>query len=97
MTIEVALLVSVISVCFSVYFGLKNNKRSDTAEIETRIADNTRVNIKLDEIAKNISEIKEEIRLQKKEVQCLAERMARVEASAKQAHRRLDRLEEKEN
>lgn len=97
MTIELALLVSVVSVCFSVYFGLKNNKRSDTQELQTRIAENTRLNVKLDEIARNIVEIKEDIRLQKKEVQSLAERMARVEASTKQAHHRIDRIEEKES
>lgn len=97
MNIEVALLISVVSVCFSVYFGLKNNKRSDAEEISSRIAENIRLNVKLDEIARNIVEIKEDIRLQKKEVQGLAERMARVEESAKQAHHRLDRIEERED
>ena len=34
MTIEVALLISFVSVAFSVYFGLKNSKRTDTKDIE---------------------------------------------------------------
>ena len=47
MNIEIALLISVISVCFSVYFGLKNNKRTDTKDIEERVKANTRINVKL--------------------------------------------------
>lgn len=90
MTVEVALLVSIVSVCFSIFFGLKSSKHTDIKEIENRVAENTWVNVKLDEISRNTSEIKEEIRLQKKEVQSLAERMAGVEASSKQAHKRID-------
>ena len=37
MSIEIALLISIVSVCFSVFFGLKNNKRSDTKDIEERV------------------------------------------------------------
>jgi len=96
MTVEVALLVSIVSVCFSAFFGLKSNRRADTSEIEQRIAENTKLNMKLDEIARSVNELKDEMRLQKAAVQELAERMARVEASAKQAHHRMDRLEGKE-
>ena len=38
MTIEVALLVSVVSVAFSIFFGIKNSKKSDSEEIAQRIA-----------------------------------------------------------
>ena len=90
-------LISCIGVCisfaamtFSVMFSFKNSKKTDVKELEARIAENTRLNIKLDNIMQDISEIKEEFRLQRQEVQNLVERMARVEASAKQAHHRLD-------
>ena len=61
MNIEVALLISVISVCFSVYFGLKNNKRTDTKDIEERVKDNTRINVKLDDIGQDGLSLIEEI------------------------------------
>ena len=49
MTIEVALLVSVVSVSFAIFFGLKSNKRADIKDIEERVKENTRINMKLDE------------------------------------------------
>ena len=59
MTIEVALLVSVVSVAFSIFFGIKNSKKSDSEEIAQRIARDTRVDMKLDEISKDVKEVKE--------------------------------------
>ena len=50
MTVELALIVSIVSVAFSIFFGLKNNKRTDTKDIEERVKENTRINLKLDDI-----------------------------------------------
>lgn len=96
MTIEVALLVSIISVSFSVFFGLKSAKRTDAKAVEEKTAENIRLNMKLDEIGRNVAEIKDELRLQKQAMQDVIERVAKVEASARQAHHRLDRMEGKE-
>ena len=38
MTVEIALVISIVSVSFSVYFGLKNNKKSDEKILLKRIA-----------------------------------------------------------
>ena len=46
MTIEVALLISVISVAFSIFFGLKNNKRSDVEDIKSRVERDTKTDAK---------------------------------------------------
>ena len=86
------LLLSAVAIIFTV----KGSKRTDVKDIEARVAENTKINIKLDNVAKDVAEIKEEIRLQRQEVQNLSERVAKVEASAKQAHHRLDRMEGKE-
>ena len=45
MTIEIALLISIVSVAFSIYFGLKNSKKSDKEEIVARIARDTKTEI----------------------------------------------------
>ena len=35
MTVEIALVISIVSVAFSVFFGLKNYRRADTKEMGT--------------------------------------------------------------
>ena len=50
MTIEIALLISIVSVAFSIFFGLKNSRKSDEKDIADRIARDTRTDMKLDEI-----------------------------------------------
>ena len=44
MTIEVstAIIISVLSLGFSVFMGLKNNKRTDAKDIEDPVKENTR-------------------------------------------------------
>lgn len=97
MTIEVALLLSVVSVAFSIFFGLKNNRRSDTKEIEERVRENTKINMKLDNIALNTSDIKNELSAMKKDVSGHEERIIKVEDSAKSAHHRIDGIEDRLN
>ena len=97
MNIEIALLISVISVCFSVYFGLKNNKRTDTKHIEERVKDNTRINVKLDDIGQDTKEIKSEISSMREDSKMHNDRIIKVEESCKQAHHRLNGLEERLN
>ena len=97
MSIEIALLISIVSACFSVFFGLKNNKRSDTKDIEERVTENTRINMKLDNIASNTTEIKNEVSEMRKEINLHGDRIIKVEESVKSAHHRLDGLEKRLN
>lgn len=90
MTIELALLISIVSVCFSVYFGLKNNKRTDAKDIEERVKENTRINMKLDAIANNTNDIKNEVSEMRKEINSHDSRIVKVEESVKSLHRRVD-------
>lgn len=92
MTIELTILISVVSVAFAIYFGLKSNRRSDVKDIEERAANNAKVNMKLDNISTTVNDIKYDISATKKEVQEIDRRLVRVEASAKSAHHRLDNL-----
>lgn len=92
MTIEVALVISIVSVAFSVFFGLKNNKRSDTKEIESRIAWETKVTMNLDSINRNMEEIKDLIRGVQNDVKDHEGRIVKLEASYKAEHKRLDEV-----
>lgn len=96
MTIEVTILMSIVSVAFAIFFGLKSNRRSDVKEIEERAANNAKVNMKLDIISNNVTDIKSDMSATRGDVRNLAERMAAVEQSAKSAHHRIDGIEGKE-
>lgn len=77
--------VSAIALMFSVYQFIKQNTKADASQITT-------VLIKLENIADGIAEIKADLKSVKAEVQDLRERIAKVEASAAQAHKRLDTM-----
>lgn len=96
MTIEVTILISIVSVAFAIYFGLKSNRRSDIKEIEERVARDTKLNIKLDDISSDVKDIKYEISETKRKVSELDIRVVKAEQSVKSAHHRLDNLEGKE-
>lgn len=90
MTIEIALLISIVSVSFSIFFGIKNSKKSDKQEIAERIARDTRVDMKLDEISKDVKDVKETVRNIQNDVKDHEGRIVKLEASYKAEHKRLD-------
>ncbi len=92
MTIEVMTLITIASVIFGIYSGLKNNKRADTSEIEARAKEQATVNVKLDNIGSDCRDIKQDIGTVKKDVTALSERLIKVEQSVKSAHHRIDEL-----
>lgn len=93
--ISLAVFVSVLSLCSSVFFNLKNTKRSDTKDIEERIKSDTRINMKLDNISVTMSELKEEVTSLRDIITAHNERIIKLEQSTKSAHHRLDFLEDK--
>lgn len=92
MTIEIALLISVISVSFAIYAGISNLKRNQKLDAKTDASELTTVIIKLENIGAGIAEIKAEMNSVKNDIREDRERIVKVEESAKQAHRRLDEL-----
>ena len=93
MTVEVALIISIVSVVFSVFFGLKNNRRTDTKDIEERVKENTRINFKLDNIGQTTQEIKTEISSMREDIKSHNDRIIKLEESCKSAHHRIDMSE----
>ena len=90
MTVEISLLISGISVAFAIFFGMKNQKRSDTQEIKEDASQLTSVLVKLETISGGISEIKNELSNVKSDMKEDRERIIKLEESSKQAHKRLD-------
>ena len=93
----IGLIISTISVSFAIYIGTKNSKKTDIKDIEQRVAERTETNMKLDEINRNTQEIRYDVTGLKKDVQRHGEKIVEIEASAKQAHHRLDSVENRLN
>ena len=86
MTIEVALLVSGISLAFGIYQGIANLKRNKATEMTTVI-------VKLESIGTGVTEIKSDMKNIRQDLQDLRERVVVVEQSTKSAHHRINTLE----
>lgn len=92
-----AVIVSIISVAAMIYFNSKNSKHTDIKDIERQVAERTEMNMKLDEINRNTTDIKYDVTTVKKDIQKHAEKIIEIETSARQAHHRLDGLEDRLN
>jgi peptidoglycan hydrolase CwlO-like protein len=81
MTIELALLLSGISVAFAIYEGITNMRRNKKADEKTETSELTTVIVKLENIGNGISEIKSEISSIKEDTKQDHERIIKLEAS----------------
>jgi len=93
MTIEVAVLISGISLAFAIFSGISNLKRNQKADDKNEASQLTTVIVKLENIGNGITEIKAEMTNVKNDLKETRERIIKVEESAKQAHKRLDTFE----
>ena len=100
----VAIIISIISVTFSIFFGIvslvlniKNNRRTDNSDLEDRVRENTRINMKLDVISSNTKDIKDEVVEMRKELNSHDNRIIKVEESLKSLHHRIDGMEARLN
>jgi len=92
MTIELTIIISIISVAIAILSFLKTNKRSDTKDIEEKVRHDTKVDTKLDEISRGVNDIKYDVSTVKKDLQKHSERIILVEKSTDKAHQRIDYL-----
>lgn len=94
MTIEIALLLSIISVGFGVFSAvsskMRNDRKDTEQETEDKAATHTLLMTKLENIADDVKDIKRDYRETREEVQNLRERLIAVEQSLKNYHKRLD-------
>ena len=95
MTIELTILISVISVSAAIFFGIKGAKRADVNDIEERAKKNAEIIFKLDEALTLMRKMQEELKEQgsriskdEKDTEMLTLRYAELE-------RRVEKLEGK--
>lgn len=96
MTVEVvAVIVSVVSVVCAIFFSAKTSKRTDIKDVEDRVRENTQINMKLDDIAESIRDVKSDLAEVKKEMQSHNDKILKLESSVNSAHKRLDEMVKK--
>ena len=90
MTIEISILVSVVSVAFAIFFGIKSYRRNDRSDIAERVARETKLDMKLAEIGNDVKEVKETVRTIQNDVRDHEGRIVKLEASYTRLHERVD-------
>ncbi|PEN74530.1 hypothetical protein CN553_32035 [Bacillus cereus] len=92
MTIEIGVLIAVLSLAISYFGHALNRSKSMKADGQQ----GAEVKAELGYIRKGVGDIRMDLKASEKQVVALGERVTRVEESTKQAHKRLDTTE-KEN
>ena len=85
MTIEVSLLLTGLSVAFAIYLGISNMKRNKAVDDKKEASELTTVIVKLENIGKDTSEIKGDMKNIRNDVKHNSEHIIRLEESLKSA------------
>ena len=83
MTIEVALLISGVSVAFGIYQGVSNLRRNNRNDEKNDVSQLTTVIVKLENIGNDISEIKNDMRNVKDDMKDINIRLVKMEQQVK--------------
>ena len=92
MMVEIALVLSALSLIFNIYTGISNMKRGHKQDVKEDTSQIASVLVKLENISAGIAEIKNDINSIKNDVREDHDRIIRLEESSKQAHKRIDEI-----
>mgnify|MGYP000023241636 FL=1 len=95
MTIELALVISGISLAFSIWQGISSMRRNNKKDDREDATQLTTVIVKLESISSGVLEIKSKINSVENDIKESREKIIRLEESVKQAHKRIDLIENK--
>lgn len=93
MTIEIALLVSIVSVCLSAIFGFAGYRRNSNNDVETQARRDAIIETKLDQIVITVNELKERFNKVDNKLHELEMQVDNVDRKADKANRRIDEIE----
>lgn len=91
MEIQIGALIAALSLLVS-YLAFSLNKQKETKS-ESR--QDAKIQAQLDYIGKGVDDIRIDLKANERQIGALSERVTRIEESAKQAHKRLDKFENK--
>lgn len=86
MTVEITILVSVISVSAALFFGIKSARKADMADVEERAKHQAEITVKLEQLITMTSGMKEEMK-------ALASKISDFEKTTDRLGYRLDEVE----
>ena len=92
MTIELTVLISVVSISIAVITFFRNGKKDTKDDVKEDATQMATVITELKSISNGIEDIKKEITSIKDDVKENRDRTTRVDESCKQAHKRIDEL-----
>jgi predicted nuclease with TOPRIM domain len=93
MTIEITILISVLSVSAAIFFGIKSQKRADVNDIEERTRQNTEVKVKLDEALVLLKSMQDELKSLIDRVTADEKKTDMLAVKVDSIEKRLDKLE----
>ena len=93
MTIELTILISVLSVSAAIFFGIKSQKRADVNDIEERTRQNTEVKVKLDEALVLLKNMQDELKSLIDRVPADEKKTDMLAVKVDSIEKRLDKLE----
>ncbi|WP_164219407.1 hypothetical protein [Virgibacillus sp. YIM 98842] len=95
MTVEVGILISVVSVFIAgtgVFVGYLTYQSKKTNSTKSDTKEGAELKAGLDYIRKGVDDIRIDLKANEKQISHLSERVTRVEESNKQAHKRIDSI-----
>ena len=96
MATYLTIVIAALSLSLSTYVAIRNNRKSNDKDIADKVARDTKINCKLDEISSDVKDVKYDMSATRSKVEDMDKRLVVVEQSVKSAHHRIDRLEGKE-
>lgn len=90
-------IISCVSIGVAVYFGTRTQRRADEAEVEKESTVTATMMVKLETIASDVKEIKQDNKATQSEMKDFRERLVLTEQSVKSLHKRLDGVEGRMN
>ncbi len=93
----VSICIAALSLSLSTYLAIRNNRKADDKDIADKVARDTRIDLKLEEITNYVKEIRDDNTELKRQFSEMNRQLVIVEQSVKSAHHRIDRMEGKED
>ena len=88
------IIISVVSVAFAVYMGLRGNHKADNEEREERIRTETRMDVKLNDVLSATKDTRDSVKDLQREIQGHNNRIVVVEESVRSLTRRIEAVEQ---
>lgn len=96
MTTIITIVIAALSLSLSTYVAIRNNRKADDKDIADKVARDTRIDLKLEEISNYVKEIRDDNSETKRQLTEVNRQLVIVEQSVKSAHHRIDKIEGRE-